>query len=63
MIRGSKKTIVTRRGKLAATEICAAGEKSKNFNQVIARMKALRNGNVLGKGLSIRRLIEEGRRF
>ena len=31
--------------------------------QAMAEMKALRRGNRLGKGLSIRDLIEEGRRF
>jgi hypothetical protein len=30
--------------------------------QVIAAMKALRRGNVLGDDLSVRDLIEEGRR-
>jgi hypothetical protein len=30
---------------------------------VIGEMKALRRGNTLGKGVTIRDLIEEGRRF
>jgi hypothetical protein len=31
--------------------------------QVIAAMKELRRGNILGKGLSLRDLIKQGRRY
>ena len=34
-----------------------------DVKQVIADMKALRRGQTLGEGLTLRSLIEEGRRF
>jgi len=38
-------------------------QENKDVRRVIAAMKALRRGNVLGEGLSLRDLIEEGRRY
>ena len=58
-----KKVLITRRGKPAALLSPPPAEARTDVRQVIAEMKALRRGNVLGKGLSIRELIEEGRRF
>lgn len=58
-----KRILITRRGRPAAMLIPPPSESTKDVKQVIAEMKALRRGNTLGKGLSIRRLIEEGRRF
>ncbi|HJT34874.1 MAG TPA: type II toxin-antitoxin system prevent-host-death family antitoxin [Pirellulales bacterium] len=58
-----KRILITRRGRPAALLSPPPAEATKDVKQVIAEMKALRRGNTLGKGLSIRRLIEEGRRF
>ena len=59
-----KSVLITRRGKPAAllSPPPDAGE-GKDIRQVLAEMKALRRGNKLGKGLSPRDLIEEGRRY
>jgi prevent-host-death family protein len=58
-----KKILITRRGKPAAMLGPPPAEAEKDVRQVIAEMKALRRGNTLGEGLSIRDLIEEGRRY
>jgi prevent-host-death family protein len=58
-----EKILITRHGKPAAMLVPASGQKTKDIKQVVQQMKALRRGNVLGKGLSVRDLIEEGRRF
>ena len=58
-----KKILITRRGRPAALLTPPPAETQKDVKQVIAEMKALRRGNKLGKGLSIRNLIDEGRRF
>ncbi len=58
-----KSILITRRGKAAAVLGPPPSEESKDVRQVIAEIKALRRGNVLGDGLTVRGLIEEGRRF
>lgn len=58
-----KRIIITRRGRPAAMLTPPPSETTKDVKQVIAELKALRRGNTLGKGLSIRRLIDEGRRL
>jgi prevent-host-death family protein len=58
-----KRILITRRGNPAALLTPPYEESHKDVKQVIAEMKALRRGNTLGKGLSIRDLIEEGRRY
>lgn len=55
--------LITRRGKPAAMLGPPPPQSAKNITQLIAEMKALRRGNALGEGLSVRDLIEEGRRF
>ncbi len=57
-----KKVLITRRGKPAALLGPPPAETEKDVRRVIRQMKELRRGNVLGKGLSVRHLIEEGRR-
>lgn len=57
-----KKVLITRRGKPAALLSPPPAEAKKDVRQVIRQMKELRQGNVLGKDLSVRDLIEEGRR-
>jgi prevent-host-death family protein len=58
-----KKILITRRGKPAALLSPPPKEAKKDVRQVLQEMKALRRGNVLGPDVSIRDLIEEGRRF
>jgi prevent-host-death family protein len=58
-----KTILITRRGKPAALLAPPPAEPKKDVRQVIAEMKALRRGNTLGEGRSIRDLIEEGRRY
>lgn len=62
MARGNK-ILITLRGRPAALLCPPPDEARKNVKQVVLEMKALRRGNKLGKGLLIRQLIEEGRRF
>jgi prevent-host-death family protein len=58
-----EKILITRHGKPAAMLVPALAEETTNVEDVIAQIKALRRGNRLGKGLSVRDLIDEGRRF
>ena len=58
-----KRILITRRGRPAALLTPPPEDARKDVKQVIEEMKALRRGNTLGKGVSIRDLIEEGRRF
>ena len=58
-----EKIRITRHGKVIALLIPAPSEEPRPVKEVIAEIKALRRGNILGKGLSVRDLIDEGRRF
>jgi prevent-host-death family protein len=58
-----EKILITRNGKPAAMLVPPGMNGAKDIKAVIGQMKALRQGNILGKGLSVRKLIEEGRRF
>jgi len=58
-----KRILITRRGRPAALLTPPPEEARKDLKQVVGEMKALRRGNTLGKGVSIRDLIDEGRRF
>jgi len=46
--------------KLVPAEIVAA---KRDVRQVIEEMRAFRKGNTLGEGITVRDLIEEGRRY
>jgi prevent-host-death family protein len=58
-----KKILITRRGLPAALLCPVPAEASKDVRQVIGALKALRRGTTLGKGMSIRDMINEGRCF
>lgn len=58
-----QRILITRRGRPAALLTPPPEEARKDVKQVIGEMKALRRGNTLGKGVTIRDLIDEGRRF
>jgi prevent-host-death family protein len=60
VVRGEK-ILITRHGKPAAMLVPAPADETTDVQDVIQQMKALRKGNVLGKGMSIRDLIDEGR--
>jgi prevent-host-death family protein len=57
-----EKILITRRGQPVAMLVPPQREPSREVSEVIAELKELRRGNTLG-GISIRELIEEGRRF
>ena len=60
-----KKVLITRRGKPAAVIVPPARESHRDVRQVVKQMLAFREGEgpALGGQLSIRELIEEGRRL
>ncbi len=61
--RGEEFTI-TKHGKPVARLISAVARKPEpDVRQVIEELKAFSKGNTLGEGLTIREMIEEGRRF
>jgi prevent-host-death family protein len=57
-----EKFVITRRGVPVAMLVPSPTEKV-DVPAIIARMKELRRGNTLGKGLTLREMIEEGRRY
>ncbi len=57
-----ERILITRRGAPIAMLVPPIREPTRAVQEVIEEMKALRRGNTLG-GMSIRELIEEGRRF
>ncbi len=59
--KGERVTI-TRHGSPVALLVPASPSHARNPRQLVDEIKKLRKGNKLG-GLTIRRLIEEGRRF
>jgi prevent-host-death family protein len=58
-----ERILITRHGRPAALLMPPPADSAKDAKTVIAEMKALRRGNTLGKGVTIRDLIEDGRRF
>lgn len=55
---------ITKRGKPVARLVPAASDQPEpDVRQVIAELKAFSKGNTLGKGITIRGMIDEGRRF
>ncbi len=57
-----EKILITRRGEPVAMLVPPLRAPTRDVQEVIEEMKALRRGNTLG-GTTIRELIEEGRRF
>lgn len=57
---------ITEHGKPVARLVPAVAEKKprpEDVRRTIAKLKAFSKGNTLGEGLTIRELIEEGRRY
>ena len=57
-----EKIIITRRGQPVAMLVPPVREPARDVQSVLDELKDLRRGNVLGN-MSLRELIEEGRRF
>jgi len=55
--------LITRHGQALAMLVPAKVEKKPDVRAAIQKMRELRKGVTLGPELTIRRLIEEGRRF
>jgi prevent-host-death family protein len=58
-----EKIVITRHGRAVAMLVPADIENEPSVPAVLARMREMRKGVTLGRGLTIRQLIEEGRRF
>ncbi len=58
-----EKVLITRRGRAIAMLVPYGRRQRDHVLKAIQAMKELRKGNVLGDDLTIRDLIEEGRRF
>lgn len=61
-VEKGEKVSISRRGKVVAL-LVPAPKGRLSVEGSIQRLKALRKGVTLGKGLSIKKLIEEGRRL
>lgn len=63
-VAGGEEITITKHGKPVARLVPAEPVAAKpDVRQVIEELRAFRKGNTLGDGLTIRDLIEEGRRF
>jgi prevent-host-death family protein len=58
-----EKIMITKRGQPIAMLVPPVVEEKRDVRAVIKKMKELRRGNVLAKDLSVRELIDEGRRY
>lgn len=58
-----ERILITKRGEPVAMLVPHTTEQKPGVRSVIRKLKELREGNVLGEDLSIRDLIEGGRRF
>ena len=55
--------LITRHGQAVARLVPAKAKKDPQVRIVLQKMRELRKGVKLGPGLTIRQLVEEGRRF
>jgi prevent-host-death family protein len=55
--------LITRRGRVIAMLVPPRRDKEPDVAAVLQQMRELRKGVTLGRDLTIRQLIEEGRRF
>jgi len=58
-----EKILITRHGQAVAMLVPARGEQKPDVRDAVRKMRELRKGVTLGPDLTIRQLIEEGRRF
>ena len=62
-VAGGEEFLITKHGKPVARLVPADAKPRPDVRQVIAELKAFSRGNTLGEGITIRELIEDGRRF
>ncbi len=55
--------LITRHGQAIAMLVPPTAENKPDVREVVARMRELRKGVTLGPDLTLRQLIDEGRRF
>jgi prevent-host-death family protein len=60
--RGERLTI-TKRGRPVAMLVPVAHEQSASTQDIVERMQQLAKGNILGDDMTIREMIEHGRRY
>ena len=58
-----EKILITRHGQVVATLVPPEIERKPEVRDVVDKMRELRKGVTLGPDLTIRQLIDEGRRF
>jgi len=58
-----EKILITKHGHAVAMLVPAGDEREPDVRAVVQKMRELRKGVTLGPDLTIRQLIEEGRRF
>ena len=58
-----ERILITKRGRPMAMLVPPSANGKPDVRDVLRRMKALRRGNALGERLSLRDLIDEGRRY
>ena len=62
-VENGERITITRHGRPVAELVPPATPPRRDVREVIEDIKELRKGNVLGKDLTIRQLIDEGRRY
>jgi len=62
-VENGERITITRHGHPVAELVPPGIASGRDVREVIEDIKELRRGNVLGKGLTIRQLIDEGRRY
>jgi prevent-host-death family protein len=61
-VAGGEEVTITKHGVPVAMLVPPPGAGRRSVDEVIEELRALREGNPLGEDLTIRRLVEEGRR-
>ncbi len=62
MVEGGERVIITRHGRPVALMVPPPGVSDRTVSEVVEELAAFGKGRVLGPGLSIRDLLEDGRR-
>lgn len=62
-VENGERITITRHGHPVAELVPPGSASGRDAREVIADIKELRRGSVLGKGVTIRQLIDEGRRY
>lgn len=62
-VERGERVFISRRGKVVAMLVPVPSSKELSVGEAIQKLRALRANTTLGRGLSIRKLIEAGRRL